>query len=435
MTLMGLPWGPLASWDAAGKCFFTLDAIISLLVAFCIYLMLRIGVKPLYLFLASVCVFASLGPYPHGAAVAHSDATAFLADSLFAWTALAAVLLIPLEARTYSSTARGAVWRGFLWASILSLGVMTKLNFLYFIVLIVPVLYYLRLRRCGSRNACDALIIFFVCSGPFVHYLLICGKPAFNLAMGTSFGGIAKFYYTPRLQFLGNTIRESPGMLLSFLLTAAALIYLAIKRQLMSLRPNFMALLIVIGFGIIVFSATTGDIRYAFPAIVALPFLTAVLMSGKGQPAPGRSPALAAGLVFCGLLAAGVPTLYRADRQSLSRIDAVLAEAARCNSKRILLATDSPTMNQCLMNLSMEFSTSKASTGTLAYQAVSREPIAEDFRRISESDLVAFQDREVLSPAFTNQRVTEYERYLRQGGSVPIRIGGDVSVYATGCKP
>jgi hypothetical protein len=160
MTLLGLPWGALASWDAAGKCFFTLDASISFLAALCLYLMLRIGVKPIYLILASVCVFASLGPYPHGAAIAHSDATAFLADSLFAWTALAAVLLIPIEARTNSSTATGAVWRGILWASILSLGVMTKLNFMYFIALILPVLFYIRLRRCGLRNACDALIIF-----------------------------------------------------------------------------------------------------------------------------------------------------------------------------------------------------------------------------------------------------------------------------------
>jgi hypothetical protein len=67
MTLLGLPWGPLASWDAARNCFITLAAVISLLAASCLYLLLRIGVKPFFLIVASVCVVASLGPYPPGA--------------------------------------------------------------------------------------------------------------------------------------------------------------------------------------------------------------------------------------------------------------------------------------------------------------------------------------------------------------------------------
>src|SRR5271165_590921 len=82
MTLLGLPWGPLASWDAAGKCFITLAAAISLLAAACLYMLLRIGVKPFFLIVASACLVASLGPYPRGGTV-HAVATAFMADSLF----------------------------------------------------------------------------------------------------------------------------------------------------------------------------------------------------------------------------------------------------------------------------------------------------------------------------------------------------------------
>ena len=62
MTWLGLPWGPLTSWEAAGKCFITLGAVISLLVALCLYLLQRIGVRPFFLVAASVCVLASLGP-------------------------------------------------------------------------------------------------------------------------------------------------------------------------------------------------------------------------------------------------------------------------------------------------------------------------------------------------------------------------------------
>jgi hypothetical protein len=193
----------------------------------------------------------------------------------------------------------------------------------------------------------------------------------------------------------------------------------------------------MMGYAIIPLVSTNREIRFEFPAIVALPFLTGVLMSGTGHSPPGRYAALAAGLVFCGLLAAGVPTRHRANRQSLSRCDAVLAQAAKCNSRRIMLATDSPTLNVDLMNLAIEVSASEASVevATMAYEAMGSVPIETDFRWMSSFDQVVFQDGDALSPPFTNQRVPEYERYLQQHGFVPIRIGDDVSVYSMRCRP
>lgn len=438
MTLLGLPWGPLATWDAAGKCFITLAAVISLLAASCFYLLLRIGVKPLFLVIASVCAVASIGPYPAGASL-HLSATAFLADSLFAWTTLAALLLIPYEARTYGPSILGAVVRGILWGSILSLGMMTKANFLYFIVLIVPTLFVIRLRHCGLRTAFAALIALAGWSAPATLYLVRHGRPAFENGKASSFGHVADFYYKPLLQVLANALRESPGLVLSFVLAAAALVYLVIKKRTFVREPDFLALLIMIGFGIVVLASSNRQLRYALPAIVALPFLIGILMSGKGHPVTGRSAALAAGLVFCSLLAAGVPTRHRADRQqSLGKCDAVLAETATCNAKRILLATDSPTLNGHLMGLAIAVSGSGASVqmDTLADKAMSGVPIEEDFREIRESDQVVFQDKDALSPPFKNQRVSEYERYTRQqGGYVPIRVGRDVSVYSMRCTP
>ena len=102
---------------------------------------------------------------------------------------------------------------------------------------------------------------------------------------------------------------------------------------------GILALLIVMGYAIVPLVSTNREIRFEFPAIVALPFLTGVLLSGTEHSAPGRYAALAAGLVFCGLLAAGLPTWHRANRQSISRCDAVLAQAAKCNAKLIMLAT------------------------------------------------------------------------------------------------
>ena len=443
MTLLGLPWGPSASWDAVGKCFFTLAGVISFLAALCLYLLLRIGVKPLFLVTASVCVLASLGFGPNLSETtvrlsdAHWLATAFLADSLFAWTALAAVLLIPYEARTHCPSIRGAVMRGILWGSILSLGVMTKLNFLYFIVLIVPTLFLIRLHHGGLRSALAAHMAFVYWSAPSAIYLVRYGGNAFAFAKTASFGRNAEFYYTPLLQFLSDTIRESPGLLLSFVLMVTALIYLVVQRRRILWGTDFLAFLIMIGFGIVVLASHNREIRFAFPAIVALPFLTGILMSGKGHAVPSRAAALAAGLVFCGLLAASVPTAHRATRQILSRADAILAQAAQCNARRIMLATDSPTLNPFLTHLAIEVSASRASVTaeTLAYNAMNGVPIEEDFLTISEQDLVVFQDRDASFSPFSNKRVLDYERYIRRGGHVPIRVGGDLTVYSIRCTP
>jgi hypothetical protein len=436
MTLLGLPWGSLTSWDAAGKCFVSLAAVISLLVALCLYLLLRIGVKPLYLVVASVCVFASLGPYWSGAD-AHGVATGYMSDSLLAWTSLAAALLVPYEWRMPRPTFRGAIARGILWGAILSFGIMTKISFFYFVALIVPALFLIRLYHDGLRGAFASLIGFSCSSILPAIYLLKYGKPAFANAKASSFGQTANYYYHPLSQFLGDNLRAAPGMALFVVFTAAALIYLVIKKPGTLWGAEFLALLIMLGYAIVPLLSTNREIRFEFPAIVALPFLTAVLLSGPKCSPSGRYAALAAGLVFCALFAAGIPTRHRADRQSISRCDAVLAQAAKCHAKRIMLATDSPTLNFDLLNVDIDISGAQGSIipSTMANQIMFGVPLEEDYRFMSDYDQIVFQDREALSPPFTNQRVPEYERYFQQQGLVPTRIGQDLSVYSLRCRP
>lgn len=428
MTLLGVPWGPLESWNAAGKCFVTLAAVISLLAVISLYLLLRIGVKPLYLVVASVCVGISLGPYPSGAP-AHLGSTAFIADSLFAWAALAAVLLVPYEARTHSNTTRGSIVRGLLWGLILSLGMMAKLSFVYFVVPIVPLLFFMKLRRDGMRSALTALIAFVCCSSPFSLYLRRWGRQSFLLAKASAFGGLAGFYYSPLLQFLGNTVRESPGIGISLLLTVSALICVLIKRDLRESWPDILALLIMVGFGIIVMVSPNREIRFSFPVIIALPFLAAIFLSGKGHSVPSRVATVCSALVFCGLLAAIVPTRHRPDWRSLDRCNAVLAAVARLNVGTVLLASDSPTLNIQLMQLARLYSSRPVDISSFAYQGMYGVPIEEDFRQMSLVDVVVFQDQLALTTPFTNQRISEYERYARQVGLGPIRVADDISVY------
>jgi hypothetical protein len=448
MTWLGLPWGPITSWDVASRCFITLAAVISLLASLCLYLLLRIGVTPLLFVAASVCTLASLGPYPPASRTMsdvipteipteHVVATGLYADTLLAWITLAALLLIPYEARTPCLSIRSAIMRGTLWGLILSLGAMTKVSFFYFIVFIIPTLFLIRLRIDGMRYACAAIFAAACSSAPFAFYLIRWGRSAIASARMNSFGERADEFHVSMVQFLGDVVRQLPGLVFAFALTVTALVYVVIKRRQILWGSDFLALLITIGFGIIVLASPNKQLRYVFPAIVALPFLSAVILSGNGRSTPRRTAALSASLALCGFLAASVPTGQRADRQSIIKAEAVLAQAAGCKAQRIVLATDSPTLNWHLVQTAIELSPSVTPVDVegLADYAVSGVPIEQDFREIDQADQVVLQDKEKLWPPFTNQRVWEYEQHIRQGGYVPVRIMDDLSVYSKRCRP
>jgi hypothetical protein len=429
MTLLGLPWGLLQSWESIGSCFISLGAAISLLAAVCLYLLLRLGIKPLYLALASVCVFASLGPLPAGSSV-HQVAAGFMADSLLAWTALAALFLIPYEARRQDSTIRESALSGIVWGLLFSLGLMAKLSFVYFAVLIIPILLFIKLWHSGWRSMLAAAISLLCFSMPSILYMVRWGRPAYKLARGSSFGRLANSYYVPLSQFVANVVRESPGLLLSFFLIAAGLIFVLRRARFSHQWAYFLVLVIIVGYAIIIFASPNREIRFAFSVIIALPFLTATLLSDEAKPLPPRFPVVAAAVAFCCLSAASLPMYRRPDKRSISRSAAVLDTTAQFPAKSIVLATDSPTLNDPLLLLAREFSAAQiSSSATMAYRAVSRTSIEDDFRLLSTFDMVVIQDREALSPAFTNQRVSDYERYVRQVGSGPVRVADDTSVY------
>lgn len=437
MKLLGLPWGSLTSWDAAGKCFLTLAVLVSFLVSFCLLLMARIGVKPCFLLLASICVFAALGPLPADSGTNHL-ATGLMADSLFAWIALAALLLIPYEARSQNLSTRQALLHGALWGFILSSGAMTKMDFLYFVALIVPTLLVIRLRQGGRHSALFALAGLVCGSALATAFLVKYGRLAFANGAASSFGAVAGYYDVSFPHFLAENLHQSPGLAFFFAFVIAALAYLIVQRRSFLLEPEFLAILFVAVFGVIVLASENRQIRYSFPVIVALPFLLAVGLSGEKISIPQKPALLASGLVFCVLTLAALPTLSRAQREaSLGRSDAVLVQAIKCNDRQILLATDSPTLNVSLLQLAA-LVTPSASTmqiDTLANSAMDQAPINQDFQRMQSSDQVIFQKDGALSPPFTNLRVPDYRRYIeQQSGYAPFKVGGDIVAYSKGCE-
>src|SRR5262249_35777863 len=145
---------------------------------------------------ASACVLAALGPFP-AQSEAHIFATGFMSDSLMAWSAFAATLLIPYESMTDASSTRSSIARGILWGAIFSLGALTKASYLYFALLIIPVVFTIRLRHCGRRSAFVAVTAAGICWAPVAGYWLRYGFPALKNGWAASFGRDAALYYVP----------------------------------------------------------------------------------------------------------------------------------------------------------------------------------------------------------------------------------------------
>ena len=436
MALLGIPWGPLASWDAAGKCFLTLAILISLFAAVCIFLLARIGVKPLVLTSASVCIFFSIGPIP-SSSLTHHAAIAFMTDYLLAWISVTALLLIPHEVRIGASSICQSLLRGILWGLILSLGTITKISFLYFVVTIASALLITEFFRLGRSNMLAALAGLTCSSIPVALYLVKYGGSALANGETASFGSLATYYETPFLEFVSESVHGSPGLMVFIIFTSIAAGYLAIRKRISLRNPDFVALLIVVGYSIIVLASVSRLIRYSFPTILSLPLLFAVLLSEKAVPLPRKSATLTAAFVFCVLISASLPMRAKAQREaSLGRADAVLSRAIRCNDRSIILATDSPTLNSALLGLAA--SVTELGPGmridTIVNSAMDDVPIREDFRVMQNSDMIVFQNDDVLSPPFTNQRVAEYRSFMQSRSDYThVNIGNDLVAYLKHC--
>jgi hypothetical protein len=431
MTLLGLPWGPLASWDDAGKCFITLTGLTALSAACALFLLLRIGVNSFYLVVASICVFAALGPWPAGT-YAHFFSSGFMADSLFAWSAFAAVLLIPYETQKTNPSFKSDLVRGVLWGVIFSLGAITKVSFLYFILLIIPTLFVIRMRESGTRSALLSSVSLAACSLPVTIYWLRYGLPALKNGWAASFGHDAPLYHVSFLRFLSSIVQASPGLLLFGVFVVTGIVFMIAKRRLVAWWPNIVPLLITVGFCAISLASSNRQLRYSFVGIIAVPYLIALLISDKSDAFPRSAATTVAMISFCCLLGAGLPMWHRAERQCIAKSETVLAQAVSFNAKRVLLATDSSTLNGDLMHVAIEVSPwlPQIETESLAWNAASGQPIEADFEKISKFDLVVFQNERERDMPLTNQRVSEYERFTkRHFGDVPIKDMDGIRFY------
>lgn len=430
MTLLAIPWGPWAGWETVGHCFVTLFAAEAFFVGLCLYMLLRIGTRPVLLVLAALCVCASLGSWPQDS-VPHIFATAFMADSLYAWTILAAFLLIPYELRERPGGSGDDLRRGLLWGGILEAGCLMKASFLCVALAVGPLTVFLRARRRGRASSLRALAVMTLCSLPTALYWLVYGGPALRNGWAASFGKDAGFYHVPLREFIRFTRHNSPGMWMTVLALVGFFVWLFLRRPPAARSAALAPIAIALFFCGLALSSSNREIRYFFPVLVSLPFLLAQFLSLDASPVGRREAIGSAALAFAILLVPGYAMKDRVDRRSFRLCEMVLEQAQQLRAQRVLLATDSPNLNLALLVATSEAGYPR-SPFVLDSLACTFQPLwEEDLRKMGEFDLLVVQDAKFLNPPWTNQRAKLYEECARRGGE-PVWASEEIRVYRIG---
>jgi hypothetical protein len=275
----------------------------------------------------------------------HQFQGAFLADYLLSFTILNSFLLFALEATREESNDRGAALRGAMWGLQCSIGMLTKLTYGYFgLLLFAPAMWLGKKRpRHVVIKVTSAMIV-----GAAPAFLLLAYAEGFlNHAFGASFGSISKFY-TDNLStgaFISSEIR---GARVTWLIVILIVIQATWRRDLDRRRlwTALYLMLIVVGYFIISTLSANRDPRFFFPVWVVLPWCVAVGVAPKDLYVrilqPGAGATLVQMLLIVLLLLPGISHFnFRELEEARSALD-VLPKDRKVT---VLLASDEPGFN------------------------------------------------------------------------------------------
>lgn len=405
MTFFMLPWGPAASGEPGVPL-----ALLSLAILIWIFVVLiyraavASGASVWALTAAAMAVWLNpfIGMY----------GGSFLSDMLVSWCTLLLVLLIPLELSTHPGSASQDVKRGLLWGFVITVGVLAKVTFIFFLAVTGAAVLWIRFRRQGVRCCARAAATALICSLPAALIWALFGRNFISHATGFSFGGLSKFYAveggTP-LGYLKDYLSNCSWACLPML---AVIVYFFWR-----LRRSEDKLLRLLPLGLMVFYlalcafSPNGDFRFALPVMIGLPFVLAVVPAGGKDAVPG------AALIGYGLLAGvlcAIPMLGRADLAPVRYAERLLQTIGKPNT-RILLATESPQLNIETFLLAKQFLGSRAAAvrvDTLVYDALNGRSIYDSYHRMESADYILFHKPPLSTePKWANAHAAEFYKY------------------------
>jgi hypothetical protein len=404
MALLSLPWGPIGGTvTGVGLSIFSLALLIWIFILISFLIMLRTGVPAWTLLLGSLSIF--LNPFLAG------YAGSLLVDQLVSWVILCSLLLVNLQSGSYESTYGESILHGVVWGFAISVGLLCKVTYVYFLCISLPALVFLKWRKDGLRHLSVCLLATFLFSLPALLIWSKFGNLYLLHAMQASWGPLARFYAISDTDYFAFWERlyhvMGAAVFPCFVILVMALIVL-VKHYME--WPRMLPGIALLGYLFICSASRNADVRFLMPVMIGFPFAAASVVSTSKAWQVNRRLIVVIAFV---LALACVPMVQRPVIEKIRNLSGLLQSLEDAKVRSILIATDSPTFNIESFLLSKEIlgkSHDRLTIGTLAYDYMHSRDLEYSLKRVDSADAVIFEKPFPKYPDFTNNRVQEYYR-------------------------
>jgi hypothetical protein len=227
----------------------------------------------------------------------------------------------------------------------------------------------------------------------------------FSHAVDSSFGGISKFYSVAGLGLTAYLRQYLSACGAAVLPTAAMAGYFAWKLRDSNRRVvRFLPIALILAYLLVCALTRMNDFRYASPAMLALPFLLAVVPPASGTPPSPGPPVFWPGML-AGVLVS-IPMLARPDLTYVRYAGAVLDRIAHPGT-RIVLVTDDPFLNIETFLLAKEIrgqSLHDTDIDTLVYDSIQGRSLDSSYHRMDSFDYILYRKPPLSTdPVWANQ--------------------------------
>jgi hypothetical protein len=366
----------------------------------------------------------------------HVVAGALLIDTFLGFVVTIAVLLFAFEASSNATSWRSAALRGALWGLVGTVGVLSKITFGYFVVLLFMPMVGIVWYREGFRPALIRVIGCAVVSIPGLIIFALYANQYFAHALKSSVGSFAELYsdHLTLKAFIALQLTGTGFGGVILLVMAAAAIVTTVRRRVLDWTALYL-LLVLLGYLWVSANTVSRDARYLLPFWLALPWCLAFVLrapDGSGpQGAPVRDFALA-GLVGVFL---ALPSIKNYDLSGVELSINALRTIPTDRPVRVLTATDTGDFNIESVLLAYQLDRRRFPAGllidTLVYDGVNGRTLDQSMARLRSADIILF--RYPLDPKtaalWSNEHHEAFLRVAQAEGRELAVIGPDPSVH------
>jgi hypothetical protein len=347
----------------------------------------------------------------------HVVGGALLIDTCVGLVVTVAILLFAFEASSKAASGKSAALRGVFWGMVGTAGVMSKMTFGFFAILLFAPLVGVIWYREGLRHAIIRLLCCGGASIPGLIVFALYGRQYFWEATRSSFGSLAPMYADSLTlrefivgQFMGTGLGGSV-----LLLMAAAVIVITVRRRAADWVVLYL-LLVLLGYFWLVSNTVNRQARFLLPFWLALPWCLALVMRNPADGSPKGSPVRDFALAGAVSVFLALPSLKNYDLSGVQLSLNVLRTIPTDRAARILTASDSSDFNVESMLLAYELDRRRFPAGlsidTLVYDGVNGRTLEQSLARLRAADVVLF--RIPLDPAMAaSWPNARYEEFLQ----------------------